>query len=71
MPGISLTAPLRFRDGLGGVQRARRAILLFTHWAGKTKKGLTKTPGGHIIFVLVQTGWRDGRAVYGAGLENQ
>ena len=35
------------------------------------KRGLTNAGGCHIIFLLVQADWRDGRVVYGAGLENQ
>ena len=41
------------------------------HFTGKQKKGLTKAAGCHIIVLLVQADWRDGRVVYGAGLENQ
>ena len=35
------------------------------------KKCLTFAALWHIIVVLVQADWRDGRVVYGAGLENQ
>ena len=40
-------------------------------FAGKRKKGLTKALCCHIIVLLVRADWRDGRVVYGAGLENQ
>lgn len=37
----------------------------------KIKRGLTKSRVYHIIVLLVRADWRDGRVVYGAGLENQ
>ena len=54
----------------GDAGRCIDSLLLVKH-REKEKKGLTKIRGCHIIVLLVRADWRDGRVVYGAGLENQ